>query len=192
MRLAAVSYRAALQRKQDSVVRKISSTILGREDLDVVWNLTLVANMISANVEYGKIEQIKQLLGVADVVLEQQYEPAASENTVQPNMEISTGMTGTTTAWSTGYTGAGMRIAIIDTGLDMSHQSFDNGAYEYALEQNAARAKESVEAYKASLDLLDADEINEKRISRKASVRRICTGQKRSHTAIATSTRIWT
>ena len=159
---AAVSYRAALQRKQDSVVRKISSTILGREDLDVVWNLTLVANMISANVEYGKIEQIKQLPGVADVVLEQQYEPAASENTVQPNMEISTGMTGTTTAWSTGYTGAGMRIAIIDTGLDTSHQSFDNGAYEYALEQNAARAKESVEAYKASLDLLDADEINEK------------------------------
>ena len=125
------------------------------------------------------------------MVLEQQYEPAASENTVQPNMEISTGMTGTTTAWSTGYTGAGMRIAIIDTGLDMSHQSFDNGAYEYALEQNAARAKESVEAYKASLDLLDADEINES-ISRKASVRRICTGQKRSHTAIATSTRIWT
>lgn len=160
--VAAVSYRAALQRKQDSVVRKISSTILGREDLDVVWNLTLVANMISANVEYGKIEQIKQLPGVADVVLEQQYEPAASENTVQPNMEISTGMTGTTTAWSTGYTGAGMRIAIIDTGLDMSHQSFDNGAYEYALEQDAARAKESVEAYKASLDLLDADEINEK------------------------------
>ena len=159
---AAVSYRAALQRKQDSVVRKISSTILGREDLDVVWNLTLVANLISANVEYGKIEQIKQIPGVADVVLEQQYEPAASENTVQPNMEISTGMTGTTTAWSTGYTGAGMRIAIIDTGLDMSHQSFDNGAYEYALEQNAARAKESVEAYKASLDLLDADEINEK------------------------------
>ena len=159
---AAVSYRVALQRKQDSVVRKISSTILGREDLDVVWNLTLVANMISANVEYGKIEQIKQLPGVADVVLEQQYEPAASENTVQPNMEISTGMTGTTTAWSTGYTGAGMRIAIIDTGLDMSHQSFDNGAYEYALEQNAARAKESVEAYKASLGLLDADEINEK------------------------------
>lgn len=96
------------------------------------------------------------------MVLEQQYEPASSENTVQPNMEISTGMTGTTTAWSTGYTGAGMRIAIIDTGLDTSHQSFDNGAYEYALEQNAARAKESVEAYKASLDLLDADEINEK------------------------------
>lgn len=159
---AAVSYRAALQRKQDSVVRKISSTILGREDLDVVWNLTLVANLISANVEYGKIEQIKQIPGVADVVLEQQYEPAASENTVQPNMEISTGMTGTTTAWSTGYTGAGMRIAIIDTRLDTSHQSFDNGAYEYALEQNAARAKESVEAYKASLDLLDADEINEK------------------------------
>lgn len=159
---AAVSYRAALQRKQDSVVRKISSTILGREDLDVVWNLTLVANMISANVEYGKIEQIKKIPGVADVILEQQYEPAASENTVQPNMEISTGMTGTTTAWSTGYTGVGMRIAIIDTGLDTSHQSFDNGAYEYALEQNAARAKESVEAYKASLDLLDADEINEK------------------------------
>ncbi len=79
-------------------------------------------------------------------------------------------------------------------GLDTSHQSFDNGAYEYALEQNAARAKESVEAYKA-LDLLDADEINEK-----LSLLHIKEGvsaadlyrQKRSHTAIATSTKIWT
>ena len=114
---AAVSYRAALQRKQDSVVRKISSTILGREDLDVVWNLTLVANLISANVEYGKIEQIKQIPGVADVVLEQQYEPAASGNTVQPNMEISNRHDRHDHGMVYRLYRAGMRIAIIDTGL---------------------------------------------------------------------------
>ncbi len=28
-------------------------------ELDVVWNLTLAANIISANVQYGQIEDIK-------------------------------------------------------------------------------------------------------------------------------------
>ncbi len=160
---AAIAYREQLQRKQDSIVKQISAQVLNRQSLDVVWNMTLVANMISANVEYGKIERIKQIPGVADVILEQQYAPAeTTADTAQPNMEISTGMTGTTTAWSTGYTGAGMRIAIIDTGLDTKHQSFDNGAFEYALQQNAKRLNMTFDDYKASLNLLTADEIAQK------------------------------
>ena len=160
----AAAYRETLQRRQDEVIRQISSRVLGSQKLDVVWNLTLVANIISANVEYGQIAQIRQLPGVKDVILEQQYEPAVySADPAEPNMEISTGMTGTTTAWATGYTGAGMRIAIIDTGLDTDHQSFDAGAYEYALQQNAKRLNMTEEAYIASLDLLDEDEIAAKR-----------------------------
>lgn len=39
--------------------------------LDVVWNLTLAANLISANVKYGQIQDILSVDGVADVVVEQ-------------------------------------------------------------------------------------------------------------------------
>lgn len=111
------------------------------EKLDVVWNMTLAANAISANVEYGQIAAIEKLPGVAEVVLETRYEPqeTVTDATSKPNMVISTQMTGTNVAWQSGYTGAGMRVAIIDTGLDTDHQSVAPGALEAALRENAAR-----------------------------------------------------
>ena len=71
------------------------------EKLDVAWNLTLAANLISANVTYGQIEQIKQVRGVKDVILETRYEPQESttDATAEPNMLISAQMTGTNRAW---------------------------------------------------------------------------------------------
>lgn len=154
---AAMNYRAGLQRKQDVMVQSISKQALGGEELDVVWNLTLAANIISANVEYGQIADIEAVPGVAEVVMETRYEPDVySVGGDDPNMAVSTGMTGTTTAWSNGYTGAGMRVAIIDTGLDVEHQSFDNGAYLHALEENAGG---DYDTYLEGLDLLDEAEL---------------------------------
>lgn len=162
---SAMNYRAGLQEQQDAVAEAISEEALGGEKLDVVWNLTLVANAISANVAYGSIEDIKAVPGVADVVVERRYEPDVySVGADDPNMQVSTGMTGTATAWTNGYTGAGMRVAIIDTGLDTAHQSFDSDAYLHAIDLDAQAAvtedkAKSEEAYIASLDLLDAEEI---------------------------------
>lgn len=79
-----------------------------------MWNLTLAANIISANVEYGKLEEIKALEGVKDVFVETQYEPmVASVGGDDPNMQVSSNMTGTTQAWNNKYKGQGMRVAII-------------------------------------------------------------------------------
>lgn len=61
-------------------------------------------------------------------------------------------MTGACQAWLEGYTGAGRRIAVIDTGLDTDHQSFSPSAFAYALDQ---ASKEKGIAYQ----LLDAEEI---------------------------------
>lgn len=159
----ALSYRAMLQNTQDSVAAEISAKVLNHEALNVVWNLTLAANAISAYVEYGKVAAIEQVPGVRKVVVEEQYAPAVYEvGSDDPQMEVSTGMTGMTTAWSSGYTGAGMRIAIIDTGLDTLHQSMDEGAYWYALAEDAELAGVSVDEYIASLDLLDEEEIASK------------------------------
>ena len=157
----AMAYNKKLQNKQESVEQLISKQVLNGEPLDVVWNLTLVGNIISANVPFGTIEQIKKVDGVAGVVLENEYEPydVATENDAVINQFASTGMTGSNVVWSNGYTGAGSRIAVIDTGTDTGHLSFDNGAFLYALEQNALAEGLSFEEYVAGLDLLDAEEL---------------------------------
>ena len=146
----AISYRDSLKAKQEKVEATIEKEVLGGEDLDVVWNLTLAANLISANVEYGQIEKIKAIKGVKDVVIEMQYAPAVvdKEIPVDPQMATSTVMTGTSSVWSN-YTGAGSLIAVIDTGIDDDHQSFDAGAFEYSLAQHD----------KADVDLLEQSEV---------------------------------
>ncbi len=161
---AARTYRSRIRAEQDVVSQRISTQALGGGKLDVVWNLTLAANIISANVAYGDVEKIAAVPGVEKVLLEQRYEPCVvdRDETVDPNMSTSTEMTGTTAAWSAGYTGAGSRIAIIDTGTDTDHQSFSAAGYRHALEVNARAAGEDLDSYIAGLDLLDTDEIQSK------------------------------
>lgn len=121
---------------------------------DVVWNLTLAANMISANVPRSAIEKIAALDGVKAVVEETCYQPQVVSvgGEYRPDMAVSGQMTGACQAWLEGYTGAGRRIAVIDTGLDTDHQSFSPSAFAYALDQ---ASKEKGIAYQ----LLDAEEI---------------------------------
>ncbi len=158
---AAIQYRDKLETSQAAVTAAIERKVLNGEALDVVWNLTLAANIISANVPYGKVEEIEKIPGVQDVVLEMQYSApvAQKEADASPNMAISTQMSGTNAVWQLGYTGAGARIAVIDTGLDMDHQSFDASAFDYAIAEDAQKAGMSVEEFIREKDLLDAAEI---------------------------------
>ncbi len=145
---AAKTYRSKLQTQQDAMANTISRELLGGKKLDVVWNLTLAANIISANVEYGKLEEIKALEGVKDAFVETQYEPMeTSAGAVDPQMEISSDMTGTTQAWDNKYKGQGMRVAIIDTGLKTEHQSMNADAFDHALEEDAAADGKTVADY---------------------------------------------
>ena len=160
--VAAMNYRRELKEDQASVTARIENA-LGHK-LDVVWNLTLAANLISANVEYGQIKHILNIPGVKQVVLETRYLPmeTVSGGEAKPNMMVSAEMTGTTQVWETGYTGGGTRIAVIDTGLDTDHQSFDPDAFTYALMENAAESGMSYEDYLAQLDMLTVEEVAEK------------------------------
>lgn len=137
----AMKYRADLKAKQDALASKISKEVLGGARLDVVWNLTLAANMISANVEYGKIKGIKKMVGVKDVIVENRYDHPIDEVT-EPNMAIANTMVGGDLAWASGVTGAGSRVAIVDTGLDTDHELFDADAFQYAIDEVDARRAE--------------------------------------------------
>ena len=149
----AIQYRESLAEKQESMAQKISKEVLGGQDLDIVWNLTLAANLISANVAYGDVAAIEKIPGVQEVVLETRYEPMVvkTEDKADPNTATSGVMTGTFSAYAEGYTGAGSRVAIIDTGIDTDHQSFDNDAFLYSLEEGGYNVDE--------LNLLDVEEI---------------------------------
>ena len=125
------AYRAGLRAEQDAMAERISNEALGGGQLDVVWNLTLAGNLISAYVPYGSVESIRNVIGVKDVVIELQYFPTEDE----VDNITATEMTGATAAWNLGYTGAGSKIAIVDTGLDTDHQSFDSGAFMYAIDE---------------------------------------------------------
>ena len=160
----AQAYRADLKAAQDTLTARIEKTIGSK--LDVVWNLTLAANLISANVKFGQIAAIEAVPGVSQVILENVYEPAVVADSVteeaDPNQISSTIMTGSVNVWNSGYTGAGSRVAVIDTGIDTDHQSFSAKGLEYAYKLNAEAAGMSYEEYVASLDLLDEEEIASK------------------------------
>lgn len=157
----AMAYRAGLERQQETMAQTISKKALDGQALDVVWNLTLAANLISAQVPYGKLDAIRQLPGVKAVVEERQYAPAvvSAGDPAGPQMATSGEMTGAFSAWAAGCTGAGSRIAVIDTGLDTDHQSFDNAAFDYALAQEAEKAGKSVVEYIAGLNLLTESQV---------------------------------
>ena len=154
--IQAVTYRTELQAKQEKVANAISTQALKGKKLDVVWNLTLMANAISANVAYGDIEKIAKVDGVERVYLETVYYPQTAET----NNIVAQEMTGADTAQNSyGYYGAGTAVAVVDTGTDPDHQSFSAEGFEYALALNAEAAGMTLEAYMDSLDLIDVERI---------------------------------
>lgn len=149
---AAVSYSSSLKKQQLSLVDRIEREALGGEELEIRYQFTVAVNGVATVVPYGKIEQILAVDGVADVYLEERYELDA---TVQPDTATAGEMVGSYSAWADGYTGAGSRIAIIDTGLDLSHPSFSEGGYYYSLGISAASFGKKISDY----NLLTKEEI---------------------------------
>ncbi|MBQ3376437.1 MAG: cell wall-binding repeat-containing protein [Erysipelotrichaceae bacterium] len=127
----AIAYRDQVKQQQRQVTKAIESKL--NKTLDVKWNLTLAVNIISANVRYGDINKIKMIDGVKNVFLENRYEPSEDSVSDPQTANTSSGMVGATAAWAAGYTGAGSRIAIIDTGIDTAHQSFSADGFNYAI-----------------------------------------------------------
>ncbi|MBP5173518.1 MAG: hypothetical protein ILP01_01080, partial [Clostridia bacterium] len=121
-------YRESLKEKQDDII-KTAGKKLGHS-LNVKWKLTLLANAISAEVKYYEIVKLSMIPGVKSVVLENRYDPQeAGVNTAGSSAQ----MVFAQSAWDAGYSGAETRIAIIDTGIDTAHQSFDEDAFLHSI-----------------------------------------------------------
>ena len=127
---AAINYRRSLETKQKTLQNMIEKKV--GHPLNVQWNLTLLVNAISVEIPYKDVEVIRAMPGVRSVDFENTY--YAQEVADEPDTaNTSTGMVGASLSWSEGYTGAGTKIAILDTGIDVTHQSFDPIAYKCAV-----------------------------------------------------------
>ena len=114
---------------QDKVISEIEETALDGDDLTVSYQYSWLVNGVAATVPYGKLSDIESVDGVDKVVMQTVYEPCSTDETTSSNIvyprTISDGqMIGREDTWAQGYTGEGMKIAIIDTGLDTDHQNF--------------------------------------------------------------------
>ena len=78
---------------------------------------TTLLNGFSATVTYGQYKKIRELDCVESVFLSPTFELIPT--TANSNQMIGGGLYNTT-----GFNGEGMTIAILDTGVDMSHEIF--------------------------------------------------------------------
>lgn len=113
--------------QQKSIQNEISKNVLDGEKLEVLHSYTTVENGFAAVVPYGKLEEIRQLPGVAAAY-------AAPVFKVAPDMPTTMTELGGLENTS-GYQGEGMVIAIVDSGLEISHPLFKQAPTTPALTQ---------------------------------------------------------
>ena len=105
--------------QQNKLIGTISKKVL-KAELDVRYQFTYLSNAITANVPFGALAEIAELPGVKTVFLMPVYDKCETINTATAG-----DMIGVPSIWEDlGYTGEGMKIAIVDTGLDLDHPSF--------------------------------------------------------------------
>ncbi len=111
----------ALEAQQNLLLAQIESDVMDGQALDVAYNYTWLLNGVATTVPYGTIAEIEAMEGVQSVILQQVYTVC---ETAAPNTITDGVMIGRESTWANGYTGEGMKIAIIDTGLDTDHPNF--------------------------------------------------------------------
>ena len=123
--LASAAAEQQLLQKQDSVIAAIERVVLGGEKLAVRYQFTYLTNSFSIETEFANLEKIATLDGVKSVFVMPVYTAVPTNETAAPNTAGAAVMTGVSQVWEDlGYTGKGMKIAVIDTGLDLDHPSF--------------------------------------------------------------------
>ncbi|MBE6946129.1 MAG: hypothetical protein E7459_08595, partial [Ruminococcaceae bacterium] len=114
--------RAMLVSAQNAIEMALATEIEIDEQFSLVFNgfsFTGESWMIDA------INRIDGLYAMEDIEF-QLVEPTEEEENIDltPQMATSTSMTGATIAWDLGYTGEGMVVGVIDTGIKQTHEAF--------------------------------------------------------------------
>ena len=103
---------------QNSVIESFEANGISAE---FIGSYTSIVNGFSASVRFGDIESIEKLASVERVVVSEEYAvPETSSDDIYATMN-SQGLFN-----KTEYTGTGILVAVIDTGVDFKHEAFAN------------------------------------------------------------------
>ncbi|MBE6946512.1 MAG: hypothetical protein E7459_10590, partial [Ruminococcaceae bacterium] len=109
------------------------------QSIEVESRYSLLFNGFSFTGQGWMIDAINELDGITafEAPVFELIEASASEGVnLTPSMGTSTGLVRATDAWELGYTGEGMTVAIVDTGIHATHEAFsvnpENGKIDKA------------------------------------------------------------
>lgn len=119
---AAQSAERKLERARKAVKSQLATKL---DDVEVRYEYTTVFNGLSVEADYADLETIQDLPGVKDAYVSQVYQLIEPVN--ETKLADSVPSIGGNISKETGYTGKGMVVAILDTGLDTSHEAFQIG-----------------------------------------------------------------
>lgn len=122
---AAQSTERKLERASKAVKSQLATKL---DDVEVRYEYTTVFNGLSVEADYADLETIQDLPGVKDAYVSQVYQLIEPVN--ETKLADSVPAIGGDISQKTGYTGKGMVVAILDTGLDTSHEAFQNKVNE--------------------------------------------------------------
>lgn len=116
----AVSYANSQQNHIEIMEARIEDEI--DDELEVLYEYKVAITGIAVSTEYKNLESIKNMSGIKDAWVSPVYYLSDDVETFTSNAST---MIGANKVWNeTGYTGQGMKIAIIDTGIYLNHDSF--------------------------------------------------------------------
>ena len=109
------------------------------------YNYTTLFNGFALECTYGQLDTIRNTEGV-----ERAYVAASYELPVQPKVNTGSDTIGAPILWDLGYSGEGITVAVLDTGIDTDHdafavepenQAFDRAYIEDVLTNNSLNAQ---------------------------------------------------
>ena len=125
--LTAATPRAeAMKARQDDVVSLMGEAV-GAE-LTVTGRYVNAVNAVSLRIPYGELETIRATEGVRSAYVERVYDRPVTTSGIsdEGTHGYSYDMTNLGEVWAAGYTGQGMLVAVLDTGLDLTYTTWGN------------------------------------------------------------------
>ena len=121
---AAKKQAGRLEKRQNAILADIGAlNSAAGEKVPVLSRWTGLINAMAVRVPYGQLKAIRELPGVKRAYVQRTFAlPTPMPGT--GNGGYSYNMVGLDTAWAHGYTGQGMVVAVLDTGLDLEFSTY--------------------------------------------------------------------
>ncbi|CAH1201109.1 S8 family serine peptidase [Paenibacillus sp. JJ-223] len=127
---------ARVEQQQQTFVHNLTKNNISHE---VVENYEYALNGIALEVKGNQLGQLIRMPGVVSVYPDTEISLAPENEEVNPYMKDSAPFIGAPEVWELGYTGEGVKVGVIDTGIDYEHPNLKD-------------------AYKGGWDFVDNDD----------------------------------